>query len=115
VTTDRWLSFSTVGGAAVVLLRGEIDLGNAGELGRAIVRRVGRAGRVLIDLTRVEFLDSVGVRLLDALAGDLTARGTATRLVVGERGPARATLRLCAFREELLAADLDRAAAELGR
>jgi anti-anti-sigma factor len=108
------VSFAAVGDAELVRLSGEIDLGNAGQLGRAIVRRVSRAGKVIVDLTRVEFLDSAGVGLLDALAGDLTARGTGTRLVVGERGPARTTLRLCAFRAELLTADLDRAAAELG-
>ena len=68
---------------------------------------------VLIDLTAVSFLDSAGVRLLDTVVGDLDRQGTPARLVVGERGPARMTLQLCAFREELLAVDLDRAAADL--
>ena len=68
----------------------------------------------LVDLTRVSFLDSAGVRLLDALAGDMSQSGTPFRLVVGDRGPARITLTLCAFRDDLLATDLDRAAAELG-
>jgi anti-sigma B factor antagonist len=74
-----------------------------------------RSGAVLLDLTALTFLDSAGVRLLDALVGDLDRHGTPIKLVVGERGPARMTLQLCAFRDDLLAADLDEAADELGR
>jgi anti-sigma B factor antagonist len=111
--TDQWVSFSRLGSAEVVRLTGEIDLSNAHEIGRAIARHTSAAGAVLIDLTRVSFLDSAGVRLLDALAGDMSDTGTPFRLVVGERGAARMTLTLCAFRDDLLATDLDRAAAEL--
>ena len=112
--TDQWVKFSRLGDAELVSLTGEIDLANSGEIGKAIVGRVRGAGKVLIDLTMVSFLDSAGVRLLDALIGDLAAQGRHTRLVVGERGPARMTLQLYAFREDLLATDRDRAAAELG-
>jgi len=112
--TDQWVKFSKLGDAELVSLTGEIDLANSGEIGRAIVGRIRDSGKVLIDLTTVSFLDSAGVRLLDALVGDLAARGKSTRLVVGEHGPARMTLELCAFREDVLATDLDRAAAELG-
>jgi anti-sigma B factor antagonist len=110
---SKWVTFSKLGDAELVSLTGEIDLANAPDIGRAIVQRVTSAGKVLIDLTLVSFLDSAGVRLLDALIGDLTDHGTETRLVVGERGAARMTLQLCAFREDLLATDLERAAAEL--
>jgi anti-anti-sigma factor len=112
--TDRWVTFTSFGDAELVSLTGEIDLANSAEIGKAIVARINRAGKVLIDLTMVSFLDSAGVRLLDALVGDLRAHGTPTRLVVGERGPARTTLQLCAFREDVLTTDLERAAAELG-
>ncbi|MFD0517707.1 STAS domain-containing protein [Paractinoplanes durhamensis] len=107
------MTFSNFGDAALVRLTGEIDLANAGDIGRAIVNRVNEAGKVLIDLTTVSFLDSAGVRLLDALVGDLLVHGTRTRLVVGERGAARMTLQLCAFREDILTTDLERAAADL--
>jgi anti-sigma B factor antagonist len=110
--TSDWVTFSKFGDAELVSLTGEIDLANAPDIGRAIVQRVTSAGKVLIDLTTVSFLDSAGVRLLDALIGDLTDHGTETRLVVGERGAARMTLQLCSFREDLLATDLERAAAE---
>ena len=112
--TDQWVTFSRHGSAELVRLTGEIDLANAPEIGRAIATHTTAAGAVLIDLTGVSFLDSAGVRLLDALAGDLAAHGTPFRLVVGERGAARMTLQLCAFRADLLATDLERAAAELG-
>jgi anti-sigma B factor antagonist len=113
--TDQWVSFSQRGTVDLVRLVGEIDLANAPEIGREIVRHAGRSGAVLIDLTGVTFLDSAGVRLLDTLIGDLDRLGTPIRLVVGESGPARMTLQLCAFRDDLLATDLDRAADELGR
>ncbi len=111
---DQWVTFSRRGTAELVRLSGEIDLANAHEIGRAIVKHTAAAGAVLIDLTAVSFLDSAGVRLLDALVGDMSLSGTPFRLVVGERGAARMTLQLCAFRDDLLATDLDRAAAELG-
>lgn len=111
--TDEWVSFSRHGTAELVRLRGEIDLANAPDIGKAIVAHTTAAASVLIDLTAVSFLDSAGVRLLDAIAGDLDHSGTPFRLVVGERGAARTTLQLCAFRDDVLAIDLERAAAEL--
>jgi len=113
MTTERWVTFAKLGTVDLVRLAGEIDLANAPEIGREIVRQTGHAGAVLIDLTAVSFLDSAGVRLLDALVGDLDDQGTPIRFVVGASGPARMTLQLCAFREDLLATDLDRAANEL--
>lgn len=112
--TDQWVSFSQRGAAELVHLKGEIDLANANDIGRAIVAGISDADAVLIDLTSVSFLDSAGVRLLDLIVGDLDDRGKPIKLVVGERGAARMTLQLCAFRTDLLTTDLERAAAELG-
>ncbi|MEV6346633.1 STAS domain-containing protein [Actinoplanes sp. NPDC051851] len=111
--TDQWVSFSRRGTAELVRLQGEIDLANAHDLGRVIVAHTTMADAVLIDLTAVSFLDSAGVRLLDLIVGELDERGKPIKLVVGERGAAAMTLQLCAFRTDLLATDLDRAAAEL--
>ena len=113
--SDEQVSYARVGATEMIRLAGEIDLANAPTIGREIVGYVRGDGAVLIDLTAVSFLDSAGVRLLDALVGDLDDRGRAIRLVVGESGPARMTLQLCAFRDDLLATDLDRAVAELAR
>jgi len=111
--SDDQVTFSRMGRAELVRVAGEIDLANAPAIGRQIVAHVTEAGAVLIDLTAVSFLDSAGVRLLDALVGNLDDHGKAIRLVVGETGAARMTLQLCAFRDDLLATDLQRAAAEL--
>jgi len=112
--TEDQVFFSKIGKADLVRLVGEIDLANAPAIGREIVAHVTDAGAVLIDLTAVSFLDSAGVRLLDALVGDLDDHGAVIRLVVGENGAARMTLQLCAFRDDLLATDLDKAAEEVG-
>jgi anti-sigma B factor antagonist len=108
------VTFAKLGRADLVRLVGEIDLANAPAIGREIAVNMNRSGAVLVDLTAVSFLDSAGVRLLDALVGDLDLAGTPIRLVVGETGPARMTLQLCAFRDDLMATDLERAAADLG-
>ena len=113
--TEDQVTFAKVGRAELVRLTGEIDMANAPTLGREIVSHVTGAGAVLVDLTGVSFLDSAGVRLLDALVGDLDDHHRPIRFVVGESGPARMTLQLCAFRDDLLAVDLDRAADEMGR
>lgn len=108
------VQFSRRGPAAVVTLSGEIDLANAPAIGKEIVGFVGGEEPVLIDLTAVSFLDSAGVRLLDFIVGDMDDHGRAIRLVVGETGAARMTLQLCAFRDDLLSTDLDKAAHDLG-
>ena len=107
------VAFDRRGAAAVVLLSGEIDLANVPELSREIVRFVGD-DPIVMDLTKVTFLDSAGVRLLDFMVGDMDDRGRPIRFVVGDSGPARMTLQLCAFRDDLLCTDLEKAAAEVG-
>ncbi|MEV6637129.1 STAS domain-containing protein [Actinoplanes sp. NPDC051470] len=108
------VAYSRRGPVAVVSITGEIDLATAAAIGREIVGYVGGEDPVVIDLTSVSFLDSAGVRLLDWIVGDMDDRGRGIRLVVGATGPARMTLQLCAFRDDLLATDLDKAAADLG-
>ncbi|MFG1609405.1 STAS domain-containing protein [Actinoplanes sp. NPDC049265] len=110
----KFVSAYRRGPAFVVSITGELDLATAPEIGRAFVNYVGADAPVLLDLTQVSFLDSAGVRLLDFIVGDMDERGRAIRLIVGDAGPVRMTLQLCAFRDDLLAADLDKAAAELG-
>ena len=113
--SEEQVTYSRLGATELIRLTGEIDMANAPLIGREIVSYVHGDGAVLIDLTAVSFLDSAGVRLLDALVGDLDDHGRPIRLVVGETGPARMTLQLCAFRDDLLATDLDRAVEELAR
>jgi anti-sigma B factor antagonist len=107
------VTFAKIGEADLVRLAGEIDMANAREIGQEIGRHTDGTESVLVDLTAVSFLDSAGVRLLDALVGEWGQRGARIRLVVGESGPARMTLQLCAFRDDLLLTDLDRAVEEV--
>jgi anti-sigma B factor antagonist len=111
--TAEQVTYTRLGTADLIRLSGEIDMANAPTIGREIVSHVRGNDGVVIDLTAVSFLDSAGVRLLDALVGDLDDHGRGIRLVVGETGAARMTLQLCAFRDDLLASSLDRAAADL--
>ena len=100
-------------GISVIRLAGEIDMANSPGISRAIVRSLGDTVAVLVDLTDVTFLDSAGVRLLDVLIGDLEDHRVPVRLVVDETGAAHMTLKLCAFRDDLLSTDQDQAADEL--
>lgn len=111
----EWVTFSDLGGADLVRLVGEIDMANAPAIGRQIAAQTAAAKAVLVDLTAVSFLDSAGVRLLDVLVGELAARDTPVRLVVQRTGPVRLTLRLCAFREDLLEDDLEAASSAVCR
>ena len=52
------------GTAAVVSVRGEIDLATAGDVRAAVVEHAG-AERMVLDLTHVTFMDSSAIHLLD--------------------------------------------------
>jgi anti-sigma B factor antagonist len=108
---NEWVTFSRLGGADLVRLAGEIDMSNAPAIGAEVALQTAASSAVLIDLTAVSFLDSAGVRLLDALVGEFAARRVPVRLVVAPTGAARLTLTICAFRDDLLATDLAAAAA----
>lgn len=55
-------------GTVVVELRGEIDLGNAAEIGAEISKSVGDQARVVFDLSGVEFMDTSGLAVLLTVA-----------------------------------------------
>ena len=50
-------------GTAVLTVTGEIDMSNAGTLDEALARSAG-AGRLLVDLRAVDYLDSAGLTVL---------------------------------------------------
>jgi anti-anti-sigma factor len=62
------------GGRAAVAVSGEVDLATADEVGR-VVRAELRDGPALLDLARVSFMDSSGVRMLDGLMEDCAREG----------------------------------------
>lgn len=48
----------------VLVVRGEIDLANAGELADALAALAGAGGTVTVDLSAAEYLDSAGIKVL---------------------------------------------------
>jgi anti-sigma B factor antagonist len=98
--------------AIVVRLGGEIELHTASPVRRALLDAVGRApGRVVVDLTEVEFMDSTALailvearaRLADADNLVLAAPGLEARRALEISGLDR-ILRVCASVEDALAA-----------
>lgn len=84
-------------GAPVVSPTGEIDLYTAPEFREAVESAVSRANPwkpvVVIDLSRVGFIDSSGVGVLIGCHRRLEGSGGELRVVAGE-GPARKILRV---------------------
>ncbi|WP_199440902.1 STAS domain-containing protein [Umezawaea beigongshangensis] len=56
-------------GSPLVVVVGEVDLHNAAELHDALATAASNAERVVVDLTKTEYLDSAGIRVLFAHAG----------------------------------------------
>jgi anti-sigma B factor antagonist len=61
---------ATIEDACVVSLRGELDLANAATAEGALNDAIDEAeGRVIVDLSELEFIDSTGIALLVAALG----------------------------------------------
>ena len=58
-------------GTPVVTAVGEIDMSNADKFQEALGQAAAQGGPVVVDLTRVEYLDSAGVHALFAYAPGL--------------------------------------------
>lgn len=79
----------------VARVTGEIDMSNAGELRGAITEATPNGSRgVVLDLSRVDYIDSSGIHLLYRLSESLRNRGQTLRVVVPSGSPADDTLRL---------------------
>lgn len=67
------------GGRTIVAAAGEVDLATAGRL-TAALREHLPAGPVLLDLSALTFMDSSGVRGLDAVLGEVGREGWDLRI-----------------------------------
>jgi anti-anti-sigma factor len=77
------LTVESVAGVSVLELSGEIDVSNASQVSNRISElTAGEAGGLALDLTRVEYLDSSGLRMLLNLASTLADHGRELRVVV---------------------------------
>jgi anti-sigma B factor antagonist len=64
----------------VVTLRGELDITQAAELGRALAAAAIRGPRIIVDLAELTFIDCAGLSVL--VAAQRTARGAGADLVL---------------------------------
>lgn len=65
---------------ATVVVKGEVDLANAGELREALVAAAGDGDRVVADLSGLEFIDSTGLTALLGAHRDIEGRGGSLEL-----------------------------------
>jgi anti-sigma B factor antagonist len=72
------------GGHLVLAVAGEVDLASAPSFRRAAIEAAGDAGRVVVDLTACDHLDSVGVGLLLGLHKRLRERSGSLVVVCPE-------------------------------
>jgi anti-sigma B factor antagonist len=94
-------------------IEGEVDLTSAATLEEAMIEELPGASAIVVDLSGVTFFDSSGVRMLDRMAGRCDGAGVGFRVAAPPNAAARLVLRLAVFREDLVAAGIDEALAEL--
>ena len=91
------IGFQERDGVIVAAVEGEIDSSNAADLRLALAERLPSTSSALVlDLSRVSYLDSSGIQLLFDLGRRLAARRQAMRLIVPPDAPMRRVLELCA-------------------
>lgn len=74
------------GGSETIVFEGSLDLDTVGELRDIIQERRARApGEIVVDLTEVGFIDSVGIGLLVTTHTRLVEEGVRLRLIVSPR------------------------------
>ncbi|HEY6886367.1 MAG TPA: STAS domain-containing protein [Solirubrobacter sp.] len=96
-------------GATVVTVEGELDLDGAPQLCAAIQdgRRPASPEQVFVDLTRVGFCDSTGLRALMDAAREVAVSGGRLVAIVPDDGPVRQVIAMTGA-EEFLALTSDR-------
>lgn len=90
------LETSRIGPHRVIVVTGEVDLASAPELDTALAKFKGQ--EVFVDLRKVEFMDSAGLRVLLAHQGRINEQGGTLKLVVTE-GPVMRLLELAGVRD----------------
>jgi anti-anti-sigma factor len=81
--------------ALVAHVTGEVDMSNAEELGATVIGATPNEARgVVLDLSRVEYLDSAGIYVIYGMRSSLQARGQSLILVIPPRSPVHDALRL---------------------
>jgi anti-anti-sigma factor len=89
------LQITHVPGAIVARVVGEVDMSNAEDLGAAVIGATPNdAQGVILDLSRVDYLDSAGIYVIHGVRTSLQARGQMLVLVIPADSPVHDSLRL---------------------
>lgn len=106
------LRSTRVGDALVVAIIGEVDMATAPEVSRAIDSGHGEAGRVVIDLSGVTFLDSSALNAFVKSQQELALHDVAFRIVSPSAQAVRNVFEITRLTEPLSVVDsLDQALA----
>jgi anti-anti-sigma factor len=106
MTTDLTIQTSRDGGQARVAVEGEIDLSTCGELREAVLKCADGAQRLLLDLQRVDFIDTTGLATLLELRSTLQAKGVLFEIAATD-GPVRQAVDVTGLRHLLASTDGD--------
>ena len=79
----------------VAHISGEVDMSNAEEMGATVIGVTpNEAQGVILDLSKVDYLDSAGIYVIFGMRSSLQARGQALILVIPPSSPVYDALRL---------------------
>lgn len=93
---SAWLSFREHGDYLVAALRGELDAADAGAFGAALAAAAAANPRIVVDLTRLEYIDCCALSMLARVRAQ--ARGAGGDLLLAGPGPlVRRVLELAAM------------------
>jgi len=93
--TDARVEAAVDDGRVRIVVRGEIDLQNAGDVEGQLTEAISNQARtVSIDLGEVAYLDSAGLRVLFHLVERLATLQIAVELVTPLRSPSRRVIEL---------------------
>ncbi len=99
------ISVEAADGFDVVRLRGELDLTNVDRLAAAV--EASEAAKVVLDLTLLLFVDSAGVRAIDAEHARLAHVGRSLLAVAPPASRAAWTFRVAGFSDDFVMASLE--------
>ena len=96
------VQFDIRGSVLVSTVTGEVDLSNATQICDAVGEATpNTALGVVLDLSRVDYLDSAGIHLIYRLRQNLRARGQTLMLVIPADSPVQGSLRLAGVTQHL--------------
>jgi anti-anti-sigma factor len=103
-------------GVVIAQVSGELDIAGASITGDQIAGAVPTSARgLVVDFTRLDFIDSSGVAMLFSLARRLNGRRQQLRVVAPDGGPVDRVLDIVEFdRAAPVVGDLETALSELG-